>query len=85
MKTKDFIPLDGEVFIGTKRYRLDGLSAGKLEHLLQLAQIEIDNYRRAIQNYPPDRMEKYGKPFLERLAATKNEIAGRLESVRTRI
>lgn len=35
--------------------------------LLQGLQTERTNYERAIVNYPPDRMEKYGKPFLAML------------------
>lgn len=35
--------------------------------LLQGLKVERTNYLRAIENYPPDRMEKYGKPFLDGL------------------
>lgn len=33
--------------------------------LLQGLQTERINYLRVIENYPPDRMEKYGKPMLD--------------------
>jgi hypothetical protein len=35
--------------------------------LLQGLRQERINYLRVIENYPPERMEKYGKPFLEKL------------------
>lgn len=38
-----------------------------LEHRIQLKKIEIDNYLHCIRNYPPDRMKKYGIPYLNRL------------------
>ena len=42
-----------------------------LEHRIQLKKDEIRRYELSIANYPPDRMEKYGKPFLQRL---QNEL-----------
>jgi hypothetical protein len=38
-----------------------------LEHRIQLKQNEIANYERCIVNYPADRMEKHGKPYLQKL------------------
>lgn len=35
--------------------------------LLQGLREDRNNYLRAIENYPPERMEKYGKPFLDGL------------------
>ena len=35
--------------------------------LLQGLKAQRVNYCRAIENYPPERMEKYGKPFLDGL------------------
>ena len=42
-----------------------------LEHRIQLKKVEIDRYRVAIENYPPDRIERHGKPFLQKL---QNEL-----------
>lgn len=42
-------------------------SKENLEHRIQLKKDEIQRYERVIANYPPDRMEKNGKPFLEKL------------------
>ncbi len=42
-------------------------SKENLEHQIQLKKDEIIRYEKAIVNYPPDRMEKYGEPFLQRL------------------
>lgn len=38
-----------------------------LEHRIQLKKDEIKRYNVSIANYPADRMEKYGKPFLQKL------------------
>ena len=35
--------------------------------LLQGLENDLLAYRRAIANYPPERMEKYGKPYLNML------------------
>lgn len=32
--------------------------------LLQGLQNQLTEYRKAVSNYPPDRMEKYGTPFI---------------------
>lgn len=64
-----------DVQIGTKHYRnIENLTHDKLNHLIQLAQVEIDNYQKAIENYPPERMERYGKPHLRKLEKTKEDI-----------
>ncbi len=57
----------GELFIGSKKVKLAGKTPAKLEHLLQLARIEKTNYERACANYPPERMMRHAKPFLQRL------------------
>jgi hypothetical protein len=46
-----------DVRIGLKIHkRIETYSQGKLEHLLQLAEIEITNYHRITVNYPPERL-----------------------------
>jgi hypothetical protein len=42
-------------------------NAYNLEHQIQLKKIEIDNYTQAIKNYPIERLEKFGKPYLQKL------------------
>jgi len=42
--------------------------------LLQLAQIEVDDYKLVIKNYPSDRMEKYGLPHLTDLQSRVDYI-----------
>ena len=43
------------------------MTLDNLEHRIQLKQFEIDNYNACIRNYPPDRLDRYGKPYLQRL------------------
>lgn len=45
------------------------LSDRDWERLLSALKDEADRYRYAIRNYPPDRLEKFGKPFLVELEA----------------
>lgn len=46
-------------------------SKENLEHQIQLKKDEIARYLVVCKNYPPDRMEKCGKPYLQKL---KNEL-----------
>ena len=52
-----------------------------LEHRIQLKEAEIQQYKNVIVNYPPDRMERNAKPFLQRLEnelqILKNELEDR--------
>lgn len=43
------------------------LSDRDLERLLAALRDEEQRYRVVIRNYPPDRMEQHGRPFLARL------------------
>jgi hypothetical protein len=47
------------------------LTKDDIEHKIFLKKIEIENYKRVIVNYPADRMEKCGIPFLNKL---KNDL-----------
>ena len=49
-------------------------TAAKLEHLLQLAEIEISNYEVLLNNYPEQRLEAIGIPHLNRLRYTRDVI-----------
>ena len=42
-----------------------------LEHRIQLKKDEIKRYLVVCENYPPDRMERHGKPFIQKL---QNEL-----------
>ena len=59
----------------------EDLSDRDLERLLVALRDEVERYRYTIRNYPPDRMEKHGKPFLakleERVAVVKKVVESR--------
>ncbi|HZF41956.1 MAG TPA: hypothetical protein VEZ48_00935 [Sphingomonadaceae bacterium] len=61
------------MFIDKAYARRDRLADAELERLLAALKDEADRYRYAIQNYPPDRMERYGKPYLNRLEERVDE------------
>lgn len=42
--------------------------------MLQLVEIEITNYEKHLVNYPPDRLERFGKPFLKILQQRREAI-----------
>lgn len=45
-----------------------------IEHRIQLKEDEIGRYRGAIINYPPDRLNRFGIPYLTRLQDQLNEL-----------
>ena len=53
------------MFIEAAYARREQLDDVTLERLLQALRDEAERYRATIENYPPDRMEKYGKPYLD--------------------
>ena len=59
----------------------EDLSDRDLERLLTALRDEVERYRYTIRNYPPDRMEKHGKPFLakleERVAVVQRVVESR--------
>ena len=60
----------------TKAYeRRENLSDGELERLLAALNGEVEKYRSHIRSYPPDRMERFGMPFLAGLEARVSEIS----------
>jgi hypothetical protein len=72
---------DMDVFINGKRYKkIEQLSQAKLEHLLQLAQIEVDNYKNHIRNYPEARMKSHGIPALKMLEGRRDVIQQELKN-----
>lgn len=56
-------------------------SKENLEHRIQLKLIEIENYEKAIVNYPPDRYERHAVPYLQmlnnHLTILRNELEDR--------
>lgn len=66
-----------DIFIGSKKYtNIEKQPDFKLAHMLQLVEIEIANYEKHLVNYPPDRLERFGKPFLKILQSRKDAIVG---------
>jgi hypothetical protein len=55
------------MFIERAYAERDSLSDHDLERLRSDLVDQVQRYEYSIRNYPPDRMEKYGKPFLASL------------------
>lgn len=58
----------------TAYHRRETLPAIALERLYKALKNQVDEYRFAIRNYPADRMEKYGVPYLSKLEAKVAEV-----------
>lgn len=66
-----------DIRIGSKVYKkVEKLPKAKIEHMIQLLDIEIVNYKNHIKNYPPERMEKFGIPFLNTMENDKKVLEG---------
>jgi len=63
-----------------EKYNLSKKSASDLEHYIQLINVDIDIYKSQIKNYPEDRMEKCGIPFLNRLTNLLTKVEEALEN-----
>jgi hypothetical protein len=63
------------MFIENAYARRDSLTDTELERLLAALKDKVERYRYAIRNYPPDRMESHGKPFLAGLEERVHEVA----------
>ncbi len=55
--------------VTTAYHRREELTDKELQWLHTALQEEAESYRFGIRNYPPDRMEKYGVPYLAKLEA----------------
>lgn len=55
------------MFIERAYAERENLSDRDLDRLRASFVDEVQRYEYAIRNYPPDRMEEHGKPFLSRL------------------
>jgi len=63
------------MFIENSYERRADLSDRDLERLLSALKDEVERYRYTIRNYPPDRLEKYGQPYLRELEAKVATVA----------
>lgn len=55
------------MFIERAYVERESLSDRDLERLRAGLADQVQRYEYAIRNYPPDRMEKHGRPFLNKL------------------
>ena len=58
--------------------KIDTLTKGELIHFIQLMDTEIAYYEQVIKNYPPERMEKYGIPYMKKLEEQKQKFVDKL-------
>ena len=58
----------------TAYQRRETLSDTELERLRVALANEVARFRDVIRNYPPDRMERYGQPYLARLEERVVEV-----------
>jgi len=65
--------------------KLKKLSVPDLNHMIQLCEIDIKNYEIIIENYPPDRIEKYGQPYLKILKQNKSTFENQLKIKKTEL
>lgn len=61
--------------------KLDILTIAEVKHLLQQCDNDIERYKSAISNYPPDRMEQHGMPYLKQLETNRDKVKLRLEQM----
>tara|TARA_R110000850_G_scaffold262162_1_gene390544 strand:- start:698 stop:925 length:228 start_codon:yes stop_codon:yes gene_type:complete len=62
------------MFIENAYAKRASLSDRDLGRLADASKDRIERYRDSIENYPPDRMEKHGTPFLQRLQQRLDEV-----------
>lgn len=62
------------MFIENAYAKRASLSERDLGRLADALKDQIERYRVSIENYPPDRMEKHGAPFLQCLQQRLNEV-----------
>ncbi len=54
--------------------RRESLSDNELDGLLYALKDQVDRYKAAIRGYTPEKMERYGTPYLEKLEARVAEV-----------
>lgn len=73
VKAKAVVAAHGEMryccamFIERAYAERESLSDNELERLRAGLADQVQRYEQTIRNYPPDRMERHGRPFLNRL------------------
>ena len=64
-----------DIQIGCRNYKhAETYTVGKLEHLVQLIDIELTNYKNYAKNYPPITYEKTAKPYIAKLESEKLKV-----------
>jgi len=58
--------------------KINTLSKEELQHCIQRVNQDIVYYKTVVINYPPDRMEKYAKPYITRLEGWRKEFEEKL-------
>jgi hypothetical protein len=66
-----------DIFIGSKKVKLEGKTRAQLEHLLQQAQDMQRRYDFISRNYPPDRREKLPSRMLPDLKLQSRQFRPR--------
>ena len=59
--------------------RVQELTDAELDHLIQLSEIDIANYKVIIASYNEEKKQQYGLPFLSRLEAFDSGLMAELE------
>jgi len=67
--------------IDTAIEKIDTLSATELKHCIQRMDVEIDYYNKCIKHYDPTKLEKYGFPYLKRLADKRQKFIDQLNKL----
>ena len=61
--------------------KIDTLTKEELNHCIQRMDIEIDHHKICIKNYPPNRMERCGIPYLKRLEERRKKFLDRINQL----
>ena len=61
--------------------KIDALTKEELKHCIQRMNTDINYYRICIKNYPPDRMKRFGVPYLKRLMNQRQKFIKRLKQL----
>ncbi len=64
--------------LGKSFQNLDVLSDTQLRHVGGLLEQKIKDYVHAIENYPPERMDRVGKPHMAKLVDQLQSVKSRL-------
>jgi len=67
--------------IETALKKIDTLSKEELIHCIQRIDTEIKYYKFCIRNYSPDKMKKYGIPFIKRLETKRETFNNKLSEL----